>query len=161
MTNITRWDPFQELANMRLTLDRMFDQPFTGRSLFRGNDAPVALSLDVRESEDAFLVQAAIPGVEPKDVSIEVEGDVLTISGEFGQEEANEGETFLRREIRWGSFSRALQLPPTVDPAAASATFENGMLKLSLPKKPEAKTLKISITPEGVTEGESTRVIEG
>jgi HSP20 family protein len=91
--------------------------------------------------------------VDPKDVEISVDEDVLTIRGEFSKQEESSEENYLRREIRYGSFQRQLRLPPTVEPERAEATFEHGMLKLSIPKKPEARARSIKITPQGVIEG--------
>ncbi|HET7737351.1 MAG TPA: Hsp20/alpha crystallin family protein [Tepidiformaceae bacterium] len=152
--SLTRWDPFQELASMRNVLDRVFDQGI-GRLPVRNGDelGAATLGLDVYETNDEYVVKAAVPGIDPKDVSIEVEDDVLTIKGETRQSEEVKEETYLRRELRWGSFSRALRLPPTVDAENAQATFEHGVLKLSLPKKAEAKSKTIKITPQGVIEG--------
>jgi HSP20 family protein len=154
-TNLIRWDPMQEIANMRSLMDRLFDQGMTRLPGRAGEEfATSGLALDVYETNDSFVVKAAVPGVDPKDVEISVDDDILTIRGESEQkEEANEGQ-YLRREVRFGSFQRQLRLPPTVDAEKASATFEHGMLKLSLPKKPEARARSIKITPQGVIEGE-------
>lgn len=152
--SLTRWDPFQELASMRNVLDRVFDQGMGRLPVRNGDDlGDATLGLDVYETNEEYVVKAAIPGIDPKDVSIEVEDDVLTIKGETAESEDVKEETYLRRELRWGSFSRALRLPPTVDAENAQATFENGVLKLSLPKKAEAKSKTIKITPQGVIEG--------
>ena len=83
-----------------------------------------------------------------------MEDDVLTIKGEFEHKEEASEENYLRREIRYGSFQRQLRLPPTVDAEKADARFEHGMLRLSLPKKPEARARSIKITPQGVLNGQ-------
>ncbi|MFN0146728.1 MAG: Hsp20/alpha crystallin family protein [Dehalococcoidia bacterium] len=157
-TTLTRWDPFSELASMRSVMDRLFDQSF-GRfpALRNGGEelGAAALGLDVFETNEEYVVKAAIPGVDPKDVDIQVEDDVLTIKGEFQQkDEANE-ENYLRRELRYGAFQRSLRLPPTVDAEKAAASFEHGVLKLTLPKKAEARAKTIKITPTGVLEAGS------
>lgn len=155
-TSLIRWDPFAELASVRSTMDRLFDQSFGRLPLVRSGEelGPLSLGLDVVETNEEYIVKAAIPGVDPKDVDISVEDDVLTIKGEFEQREEAQDENYLRRELRYGSFQRALRLPPTVDAEKAKAEFENGMLRLALPKKPEARTRAIKITPAGVIEGE-------
>lgn len=99
------------------------------------------------------MIKAAVPGVDPKDVEISVDEDVLTIRGEFSKQEESQDETYIRREIRTGSFQRQLRLPPTVEPEKAEARFEHGMLTLSIPKKAEARARSIKITPQGVIEG--------
>lgn len=157
-TALTRWDPAADFAAMRNVMDRLFDQGF-GRfpALRNGEDlGPASLSMDVVENGDSYVVRAAIPGVDPNDVDISVEEDVLSIKGEFTHREETEGENYLRREIRSGSFNRQLRLPPTVDPEKAEAKFEHGMLTLTLPKKPEARARSIKITPNGVIDGGNT-----
>lgn len=155
-TSLTRWDPFAELASVRNAMDRLFDQSFGRLPLVRNGEelGPLSIGLDVVETSEEYVVKAAIPGVDPKDVDISVEDDVLTIKGDFEQREESREESYLRRELRYGSFQRALRLPPTVDAEKAKAEFEHGMLRLALPKKPEARTRSIRITPAGVIEGE-------
>lgn len=153
-TSLTRWDPAADFAAMRNVMDRIFDQPLNRLSFRGGEDlGNSSLSLDVVENGDTYVIKAAVPGVDPKDVEISVDEDVLTIRGEFNKQEETGDETYLRREIRSGSFVRQLRLPPTVDPEKAQASFENGLLKLSIPKKPEARARSIKITPQGVIEG--------
>lgn len=153
-TALTRWDPSADFAAMRNLMDRFFDQPFPRFSFRNGEELGNAtLSLDVVENGDTYVLKAAIPGVDPKDVDISVDDDVLTIRGEFNKQEESGDETYLRRELRYGAFERQLRLPPTVDPEKAEAAFEHGILKLTLPKKPEARARSIKITPQGVIEG--------
>lgn len=163
-TSLTRWDPFAEMGAMRSMMDRLFDTslgrfPVLART---GEDLGTAtLGLDVFETGDEFVVKAAVPGVDPKDVDISVEDDVLTIRGEFNQRDEVNDEGWLRRELRYGSFNRQLRLPPTVDAEKAEATFEHGVLKLTLPKKAEARARSFKITPQGVIEGAKHEQIEG
>ncbi|WP_322796379.1 Hsp20/alpha crystallin family protein [Tepidiforma sp.] len=157
-TALTRWDPAAEIAAMRNWMDRVFQESFGRFPAFRNGSedlGPISLALDVIEQPDSYVIKAAVPGVDPKDVEITVEDDVLTIRGQFEhKEEANEAN-YLRREIRYGSFERQLRLPPTVDAEKANASFEHGMLRLVLPKKPEARARSIKITPQGVVEGQA------
>lgn len=156
-TALTRWDPATEFSTMRNLMDRLFDQSFGRLPSMRGGEdlGPSSLGLDVIENGDNFVVKAAVPGVDPKDVEISVEDDILSIKGEFEKKEETNEENYLRRELRYGSFQRTLRLPPTVDAEHAEAHFENGLLKLTLPKKAEARARSIKITPNGVIEGES------
>jgi HSP20 family protein len=150
-TSLTRWDPSADFAAMRNVMDRLFEQPLA-RLPFRSSEdlGMSSLSLDVVETGDTFVIKAAVPGVDPSDVEISVDDDVLSIRGEYNQKEEETEENYLRREIRYGSFHRQLRLPPTVEAEKAEAKFENGMLKLTLPKKPEARARSIKITPNGV-----------
>lgn len=154
---ITRWDPASEFTTMRNLMDRLFDQSFGRLPSIRGGEdlGPSSLGLDVIETGENFVVKAAVPGVDPQDVDISVEDDVLTIKGEFQQKDETSEENYLRRELRYGNFQRTLRLPPTVDAEHAEAHFEHGMLKLTLPKKPEARARSIKITANGVIEGQS------
>jgi HSP20 family protein len=157
-TAITRWDPANDFAAMRGMMDRFFSQG-AGRlpSAFRGGEdlGVTSLGLDVYETNESFVVKAAIPGVEPEKVDIAVDDDVLTIKGEFEQKDETNEVGYVRRELRYGSFQRSLRLPPTVDADKAEAAFENGVLKLTLPKKPEARARSFKITPKGVIEGQT------
>ena len=120
-TALTRWDPAADFAAMRNVMDRLFEQPFTRLPFRAGEDlGNPTLSLDVIENGDTFVIKAAVPGVDPKDVEISVDEDVLTIRGEFNKQEETTEDNYLRREIRYGSFQRQLRLPPTVEPEKAA-----------------------------------------
>ncbi len=154
MTTVTRWNPVNELMEFRNAMDRVFDERLrpTYRALSGEDLGRSDLAMDVSENSQEFVVTAAIPGVAPEDVTIEVKDDVLTISGEFSHKEKAEGEQYIRQELRYGSFQRSLRLPPTVDADKADAQFEHGVLRLALPKKPEARSRTLKITPKGVVE---------
>jgi HSP20 family protein len=153
--SLTRWDPFAELTSMRNAMDRLFDQGFGRFPALRNGEefGPNTLGLDVYETDGSYVVKAAVPGVEPDQLDISVKDDVLTIKGSFEQKDEAQEENYLRRELRSGSFERTLRLPPTVDAEHADAEFERGMLKLTLPKKDEAKAHAIKITPKTAIEG--------
>jgi HSP20 family protein len=103
-------------------------------------------AIDISETDDVFLVKGEIPGIDPKDLHISLAGEVLTITGEKKEEENEEGNGVThRRERRFGSFSRKFTLPCEVDKDAIEATFENGVLSLSLPKTETAKEKAIRI----------------
>jgi HSP20 family protein len=153
---VTRWDPFQEMAGMRNAMDRLLEQSFGRFPALRNGEelGPSSLGLDVVETNDGFVIKAAIPGVDPGEVDISIEDDILTIRGEFAEKDEAQESQYLRRELRYGSFQRSLRLPPTVDPDKSHAEFEHGLLRLTLPKKPEARARSIKITPQGVIEAE-------
>jgi HSP20 family protein len=152
MANVTRWDPFNELANIQERLTDIFGQPggvFQGPvNLFRGAEPTGSLFLppvNVYEDEHNIVITAEVPGVEEKDLDITVENNVLTISGERKMESEVKKENFQRIERRYGRFSRSFTLPPTVDPENVNAEFNNGVLKITLNKKEEAKPKQIKI----------------
>ena len=152
-TTLTRWNPMAEFAELRNAMDRVFGENF--RPVFRngGEDlGRTTLGMDVAETNDEFVVTAHVPGIAPEDVNIQIEDDMLTISGEFTQADKKEGEQYIRQELRYGSFKRSLRLPPTIEADKAEATFEHGVLRLMLPKKPEARSRTLKITPKGVIE---------
>jgi HSP20 family protein len=111
------------------------------------NAAPPALrpALDVIEAEDALTVRVNLPGLSPEDVTIEIDGNLLTISGEFQSEIDEETERYHHRERRDGAFKRSLRLDDTLDQDNATATFDNGVLTLALPKLPEAQPKRITV----------------
>jgi len=132
----------------------MFDRMFGSGGMMPGyTDADEAavgsLGLDVTETGDGFNVRAAVPGIDPKEIDITVSDDVLTIRGEFKEESDAPGGQWLRRELRYGSFERSIRLPQAADLQQAKATFNNGILNLSVPKKPESRPHKIEIAGNG------------
>lgn len=153
-TSLTRWDPFAEFASMRTAMDRLFEQRFARFPALRGSEelTPGTLGLDVYETDGSYVVKAAVPGVDPEQLDISVDDDILSIKGSFEQKDESQDENYLRRELRSGSFARTLRLPPTVDAEHADAEFEHGMLKLTLPKREEAKARSIKITPKPIVE---------
>lgn len=147
MADISRWDPFAEMASLRETVDRLFEDPRTWRVNFGnpGNFFPV----DVLDTNDEVVVKASLPGVKPDDIDISVTGQVLTLKGEATEEREEKAQNWYRRERRQGSFVRQIQLPTEVDSGRAEALFENGVLRLTLPKADtvKPKTIKVQARP--------------
>jgi HSP20 family protein len=102
-------------------------------------------SLDLAETDGAVEVRLDIPGMEAKDIDIQVNGNLLTISGERKEEREEKGKTFHRVERRVGSFSRTVTLPCPVKEEAVDAQYKNGILTVKLPKTEEAKSRKITV----------------
>jgi HSP20 family protein len=146
MATLTRFDPFSEMVTLRQAMDRLFDDSFVSPLTLRtpNGDAP-APALDVYETGDELVVSAALPGMRAEDVEITITGQSLSIRGEFKADETVQREQYLYRERRYGTFHRQLQLPMRVQGDAASATFEDGVLKLSIPKADEVKPRQIEI----------------
>lgn len=101
--------------------------------------------MDVIERENGVTIRLDLPGLAAEDVTVEVEGDRLTISGELGDSGAQQGARYHRRERYTGAFRRSLQLADTLDAAQITATFENGVLTLELPKRPESQPRRIEV----------------
>jgi HSP20 family protein len=148
MADITRWDPFAEMAALRDTVEHMFEDPRAwriGTLANAGNLFPV----DVLDTSDEVIVKASLPGVAPEDIDISVTGEVLTLKGESKEEHEEKAKNWYRRERRHGSFVRQIQLPTEVNSEKAEAVFENGVLKLTLAKAEtvKPKTIKVQARP--------------
>jgi HSP20 family protein len=153
MTIVRRPSPFGELMSLRSAMDRLFEDSFV-RPFGGSYDQVGTLPLDVTSTKDALIVEAAMPGIKPEDVEITVENGTLTIRGE-NREERKEGEgENLVREIRRSSVYRSVTLPSGLEADKATASFEHGMLKLSIPKAEQVKPRQIRITP--TVEGSAT-----
>ncbi|MFW6126269.1 MAG: Hsp20/alpha crystallin family protein, partial [Chloroflexota bacterium] len=111
-------------------------------------------ALDVYQRPDQLVVKASLPGVKPEDVDITVTGDTLTIQGETKADEEVKREDYIYQEHRYGSFSRSLALPPNLRTDKADASFEDGILTVTIPRAEEAKPKAIKVKPRGMIEGE-------
>ncbi|HEX2625585.1 MAG TPA: Hsp20/alpha crystallin family protein [Candidatus Limnocylindrales bacterium] len=155
MTIVRRPSPFGEMITLRQAMDRLFDddyRPF--RFLSGGLDGP-GLPLDVTTDNDKLTIEAALPGVSPEDVDITIENGTVTISGKTATERSGDEGSYLVQEIRRGSFSRSVTLPTGLEADKATASFENGVLRLEVPKAEQVKPRQIKITP--VTNGHADR----
>lgn len=155
MTLMRRTSPLGELVSLRHAMDRLFDDSVVRpRGWGFGGDAAVPLPLDISSTPEALVVDAALPGIRPDDVEITVEDGTLTIRAESRQErEVTEGEVLVS-EIRRGSVSRAIALPSGLEPDKATASFEHGLLHLSIPRAEAVKPRQIRISP--TIDGQST-----
>jgi HSP20 family protein len=140
-TGMVRWRPFGELDDLRERIDRMFGD------LEHGEARRWGLALDVVDRDDRYLLRANVPGVKPEEVKIEVEDDVLTISAEHEESEEEKRDNFVRRERRYGSFSRSITLPRGVSADDVDATIRDGVVEVMVPK-PKAERTTRSITPK-------------
>ena len=148
MTLIRRTNPLGELISLRQAMDRLFEDSFVRpRPGFSADEHQLAL--DIHSTPEALVVEAALPGVKLDDVDISLLGDTLTISGSSRADETREDEGYSYREIRRGSFSRTVTLPAGLKADGASASFVDGLLKLTIPKAEEAKPRQIHIKPGG------------
>jgi len=160
MTIIRRPSPFSELMSLRSAMDRLFDETFF-RPVAGGNNGEDALAmpLDIYATQDALVVEAALPGVRPEDVEVSVLGDTLTLGASNSFDRSEESNGYHVREVRRGRFSRTVTLPSGLKTDAATASFENGILKLAFPKADQAKPRQIPVTSP--TEGTATAVSAG
>lgn len=139
---MVRWTPWQELENMNRQISHLLDDNPFGTASEAGQWAP---RVDIRETDDALLVQAELPGIDKKDVHLEVKDDVLTLSGERRYEKDVKEENVHRVERAYGSFSRSFSLPGNVDASKVNASMKDGVLEVHLPKRESAKPKAIAI----------------
>jgi HSP20 family protein len=129
-------------------MDRLFEDSFVSPRTWSMGDEQL-VPLDVYASDEEVTVQAILPGVKPEDVDITVEGSTLTISGDTTQTNTDKEGSLVLQEIRRGRFIRTLSLPAGLEPDKATATFEDGVLTLRIPKAEELKPRQIKITTDG------------
>jgi len=139
---IVRWDPFRELTALQTEVNRLFSRVGGGDVTERQSWTP---SIDVIETDDSIKLKAELAGMDPKDISIEVQDNVLTVSGERRFQEEVKEDKYYRIERRYGSFTRSLALPQTVDENGIEAKYENGVLEVTVPKAEVAKPKKIAV----------------
>jgi HSP20 family protein len=156
--NVIKYDPFRELRSLHNEMNRLFTGNLEGQSggeFARGAWSP---SVDIYEDQDRLIVEAELPGLNREDFEISVENNVLTLKGERKFEKTEERDNFHRVERSYGSFTRQFTLPQTVTAEGATADFENGVLRVALPKREETKARKIEIT--GSSTGRQPKTIE-
>src|ERR1700737_2445235 len=139
MTVLTRWDPYRELNTLQDRMNRLFNASFQeGRdeSLTTSSFAP---AVDVYEDEHNVTLKIEVPGIEEKDIDVRIENNTLTVHGERKIEKEEKEENYRRVERQYGSFTRSFTLPSSVDTGQVNAHYDNGVLKISLAKKAEAK----------------------
>ena len=144
MTLVRRWDPFREMAELRATMERLLNET-RNLPLVNAEETVWMLPLDVSENEDAYIVKASIPGVNPDDIDITLVDNVLTIKAEIKEEKDIEEAKYHLRERRFGVFSRSITLPTAVDADKVEAVYEHGVLTLTIPKAEEVKARKIEV----------------
>ncbi len=140
------WDPMREAVTLREAIDRLFQDSFVRPSAATQTGAPTGnLPIDVYETPDNYVVVASLPGFKPDDVEITVHGEMLSIRAEYKNDEAVKDAQYLIRERRVGSLGRQIGLPRAVQPDRATADFDNGILRLTLPKAESEKPKTIRI----------------
>ncbi|MFL5306806.1 MAG: Hsp20/alpha crystallin family protein [Polyangia bacterium] len=134
MRDMLRWDPYRELDSV------VFGQ---------GVERSFAPTFEVKETKDAYVFRADLPGVKDADLEISLTGNRLSISGRREQERHEQGDTFYASERTYGSFTRSFTLPEGIDGDNVAADLKNGVLTLSVPKKPEVQPRKVTINTSG------------
>src|SRR6266567_3992760 len=159
MTQMTRWEPVREFSGLQDRLNRMnrlFRESFSPESpeeaLTTTNFAP---PVDIYEDEHTITLKMEVPGIDEKDIDVRIENTTLTVHGERKIEKEEKEENYRRIERQYGSFTRSFTLPPTVDAEKVQADYDKGVLKITLPKKAEAKPKQIKVNV-GQSAGQKT-----
>jgi HSP20 family protein len=147
---LIRWEPVRELNTIQSEMNRLFntffDSPTPGSGAPSHTQRRWIPAMDLVETADEFVLRADLPGLTEQDVNIEVEDNVLTVSGERKAEHEERKEGYYRVERSSGSFSRSLTLPKGVDPESVKAGFENGVLEVRIPKPEQRRPRKVAIS---------------
>lgn len=147
--SLTRWDPYREMLSLREAMDRLFEESLVpSRRRREEREGFTPLAVDMTEKDDALVVKTDLPGLKPEDVDISIRENTLTIKGKFEAEEETERESVHIRERRYGSFHRSVALPASVQVEDAEASFEDGVLEITLPKTEEEKPKRIEVKSE-------------
>jgi HSP20 family protein len=147
MMDLVRWNPWKEMVSLRESMNRMFED-----SLFRPERHEDGLALgawspavDMFEKDDKVVIKAELPGLDKKDVSLDLQNGVLTLKGERKHENEVKEGNFYRREMSYGKFVRSFSLPADVDADKIKAEFQNGLLTVEVPKPEEHKPKQIKV----------------
>jgi HSP20 family protein len=143
MATLNRWEPFRNAATLHEQLNRVFGEGFHRQE--DSNLTTWAPAVDILETEHELVVKADLPDVDPKDLDIRVENNILTIRGERKFEKQVNDGNYLRIERAYGSFARSFSLANTVNSEAIRADYQNGVLTLHIPKREEAKPKQIKV----------------
>jgi HSP20 family protein len=150
---IVRYDPFRDLRTLQEEVNRLFSTNLTrpfgdDEGIGRGAWAP---SVDIYENKDQIVLEAELPGMKQEDFDLTVENNVITLRGERRFEKTDESDNYHRVERSYGAFTRSFTLPQTVSAEEARAEYNNGVLRVTLPKREETKSRRIEVTGEGIT----------
>ncbi len=157
---LVRWEPFRELAALQNEMGRWMNQMTGGTTPGNGQSSSTWLpAVDVWETEKELVLAFDLPGIPEDKVSVELDDNVLTVSGERERTHEHSGERFYRYERRFGTFARSVTLPQGVNEEAIQAAYRDGVLEIRVPKPEEQKPKRIQIGVEGQSaiEGTSTR----
>ncbi len=148
---IVRWEPFRDMVGLQERMNRIFDEAFRGAGRTATDDdwslgGSWAPAVDIYEQEGNIVLKAELPGVDPKDVDVRVENNVLTLRGERKFDNEVKRESYHRIERSYGTFTRSFTLPNMIDTDKIKAEYKEGVLRMSLPQKEEARPKQISIS---------------
>jgi len=157
--SIVRYDPFRDLRTLQEEVNRLFStnltRAFDDEGIGRGAWAP---SVDIYENKDQIVLEAELPGMKQEDFDLSIENNIITLRGERKFEKTEETDNYHRVECSYGAFTRSFTLPQTVSAEGATAEYNNGVLRVTLPKREETKARRIEVT--GTSGGAAAKTIE-
>jgi HSP20 family protein len=140
---LIRWQPFQEIESLQRDMNRLFDQfVATDRNSNGTSFIPAA---EMQETSDAIHLKLEIPGMDAKDIDVQVSADAVSISGDRKEDTKTEAKGMTRTEFRYGAFQRVISLPARVQNTEVKADYQNGVLQLTLPKAEEEKNKVVKV----------------
>jgi HSP20 family protein len=143
--SISRWDPFQDLQSFRDEMNRTLNRWFSREEGDEPTPRRWMPALDVTESKDAYHIDVEVPGLRPEDINVTVDQGMLTVQGERRSEEEKGDRSYHRVERRYGAFRRSISLPRDVDASRVQANYDNGVLRLEVPKSEGAQAKRIEV----------------
>jgi HSP20 family protein len=152
---ILTWNPIEEIRNLEAMFNSIWPQ---------STPAPAVVPVDVTEENGAMIVRASMPGIPPEKIDVSIEGNVLTIQGEYSHETVNENTKVYIRELSSGKISRSIRLPKNLNLEQVEARFENGIVEIHLPKlepeKPEALRIPVkAVETTASAEGQAQKTL--
>jgi HSP20 family protein len=147
MMDLIQWNPLREMVSLRERMNRLFDDSWF-RTDGYGDDVAMGMwspAVDMFEKNDHLVIKAELPGMEKKDINLDLKDGVLTLRGERKHENQVQDENFYRREMSYGKFVRTFSLPSDVDPEKIKAEFQNGLLTIEVPKPEQHKPKQITV----------------
>ena len=155
MTVLTRWEPFREFSTLQDRMNRLFRETQGNSQDEALTSSSFAPAVDVYEDEHNVTLKIEVQGIDEKDIDVRIENTTLTVHGERKIEKEEKEENYRRVERQYGSFTRTFNLPATVDAEKVQADYDKGVLKITLPKKAEAKPKQIKVNV-GQSAGQKT-----
>ena len=156
---IVRYDPFRDLRTLQEEVNRLFStnltRAFDDEGIGRGAWAP---TVDIYENKDQIVLEAELPGMKQEDFDLSIENNVITLRGERKFQKTDETDNYHRVERSYGAFTRSFTLPQTVSAEGATAEYNNGVLRVTLPKREETKARRIQVS--GASAGTQPKTID-
>ncbi len=151
--SLIRWQPFHELDNLRNQMNHLFEELVRGEReipFFPKGEIVWSPAVELKETEAEVILKAQIPGIDPKDLNVEVSQESVSITGEHREEKKSEEKGFFRSEFRYGKFERLVPLPAPIKTDQIQSEFKNGLLTLTMPKMAQAdrKVVKVNLTED-------------